>query len=240
MSRRLYLVLLITLTVGIQSLSARPMYETEELISWESEEEIIHNIRHNRYLQESIRLTRLAEENFNNADYDTSYNYAQEAILYTKLSDTFVAMALAQYRINRIVSSGLSDQYPDEINEAQDLYNASLTAWDEENWDEAIAFAHNAIELLAHIRIPGDSTLPATYTVRTWAVHRDSFWDIAGRPWVYGNPYQWRILYNANRAKLPNPNNPNLIMPGMVMDIPSIQGEVRQGEWDPNTTYIAE
>ena len=78
---------------------------------------------------------------------------------------------------------------------------------------------------------------PAQYTVRPWASSRDCFWNIAGRPWVYGDPYQWRLLYNANRAKLPNPNDPDLIEPGMVLDIPSIQGESREGLWDANKSY---
>ena len=238
MNRRFYLVLLIALLIGIQPVLARPMYETQEPLSFTSEENIIHTVSHNQYLSESIRLTRLAEESFDNADYDASYDYAQEAIYYTRLSDTFVAIAVAQYRINRVISSDLAGQYPDEINEAQTLYNASINAWDAEEWEEAFALANNAIELLAHIRLPDDGIiLPATYTVRPWNVYGDSFWNIAGRPWVYGNPYQWRLLYNANRSKLPNPNNPNLIRPGMVIDIPSIRGETREGAWDPNATY---
>jgi nucleoid-associated protein YgaU len=79
--------------------------------------------------------------------------------------------------------------------------------------------------------------LPGQYTVRPWAVSKDCFWNIAGRSWVYGDPYKWRLLYNANKAKLPDPNNPNLIEPGIVLDIPSLQGETREGPWDANKTY---
>jgi hypothetical protein len=82
-------------------------------------------------------------------------------------------------------------------------------------------------------------SLPATYTVRPWAVSKDCFWNIAGFPWVYGDPHQWRLLYNANKSKLPNPNNPNVIEPGTVLDIPSIKGEVRQGAWESGRTYEA-
>jgi nucleoid-associated protein YgaU len=54
------------------------------------------------------------------------------------------------------------------------------------------------------------------YTVR-WG---DSLWKIAANPGVYNNPYQWRRLYNANKRNLINPNNPHLILPGMVLVIP--------------------
>ncbi|MDR0496088.1 MAG: hypothetical protein LBH42_00580 [Treponema sp.] len=83
----------------------------------------------------------------------------------------------------------------------------------------------------------GVSPLPSQYTVRPWSSSRDCLWNIAGYPWVYGDPYQWRLLYNANRSKMPEPDNPNLIEPGMVLDVPSIMGEIRQGMWDPTKTY---
>jgi hypothetical protein len=79
--------------------------------------------------------------------------------------------------------------------------------------------------------------LPAQYTVRPWNTSRDCLWNIAGRPWVYGDSAQWRLLYNANKSKMPNPDNPDLIEPGMVLDIPSIRGEERQGLWDAEKTY---
>jgi nucleoid-associated protein YgaU len=79
--------------------------------------------------------------------------------------------------------------------------------------------------------------LPAQYTVRSWSVYRDCFWNIAGRPWVYGDSRKWRILYDANRTKLPEPGNPDLILPGMILDIPSIQGETRRGMWNEKTEY---
>ncbi|MDR0388160.1 MAG: LysM peptidoglycan-binding domain-containing protein, partial [Treponema sp.] len=79
--------------------------------------------------------------------------------------------------------------------------------------------------------------LPAQYTVRPWAVSRDCFWNIAGQPWAYGDSTRWRLLYEANKSRLPNPDNPDLIHPGMVLDIPGIRGEVRQGMWDPSVSY---
>ncbi|MDR1635914.1 MAG: LysM peptidoglycan-binding domain-containing protein [Treponema sp.] len=84
---------------------------------------------------------------------------------------------------------------------------------------------------------PEPVLLPAQYTVRPWSTFRDCLWNIAGRPWIYGDPTQWRLLYNANKSKMPNPDNPDLIEPGMVLDIPSIRGEERQGLWDAEKTY---
>ncbi len=83
--------------------------------------------------------------------------------------------------------------------------------------------------------VPG--VLPATYTVRSWFESKDCFWNIAGLAGVYGNPYLWTTLYNANKLKLPDPNNPDTLEPGTVLDIPSIKGEVRQGAWESGKAY---
>jgi nucleoid-associated protein YgaU len=84
---------------------------------------------------------------------------------------------------------------------------------------------------------PGGAPLPAQYTVRQWTNAKDCLWNIAGRPWAYGDPHQWRLIYNANKSRMSDPDDPNLIEPGMVLDIPSLKGETRQGMWDPDKTY---
>ena len=90
----------------------------------------------------------------------------------------------------------------------------------------------------AVLQLPdGTFPLPATYTVRSWRIYGDSLWNIAGKPWVFGNPRMWRVLFEANRSIMPDPNNPDLIEPGMVLEIPSIRGEIRQGEWVSGRTY---
>jgi len=138
--------------------------------------------------------------------------------------------------------------------ESQRLTKLAEEAYNYGDYDASAAFAEEAIryaelsdEYIARqtgitIGVPlpladGTFPLPATYTIRAWSVSHDCFWNIAGRPWVYGNPRQWRVLYNANKAKLADPNNPNVIEPGIVLDIPSLKGEVRQGAWDGNKTY---
>jgi nucleoid-associated protein YgaU len=49
----------------------------------------------------------------------------------------------------------------------------------------------------------------------------DSLWSIAASPRIYNNPYQWPRLFITNRERLADPNNPNLIEPGQVLDVPS-------------------
>jgi len=136
----------------------------------------------------------------------------------------------------------------EHLQESQRLADLAEGAYNEGDYDASAGFAEAAIrsaelsdEYIAEqtgISVKdGPLPLPASYTVRAWGVSQDCFWNIAGRPWVYGNSRQWRTLYNANKAKLPDPNNPNLIEPGIVLDIPSLKGEVREGAWDKDKTY---
>jgi nucleoid-associated protein YgaU len=210
---------------------------------------IPQEIRNNQFFLESLRLAKLAQDTYDYGDYDASTNFAQEAIRYAQLSDEYVALQLkiketndaiaaAKQRIDWAVSSGAAKQYPIEYSEATTYYEASLNLRSEEEWDEAISAANKVVDILAYIQAPdGSLPLPAQYTVRTWTSFRDCLWNIAGRSWAYGDPWQWKVLYNANKSKLPEPNNPDLIEPGMVLDIPSIKGEARQGMWDSGRTY---
>ena len=212
------------------------------------QQEIPYRIRNNHYFRESQRYAKLAEETYTIGDYDASTGFAEEAIRYALLSDEYVALqmkikaandaiAAAKSRIDWAVSSGASKQYPAEFAEAEGWYDESLEARKSEEWENAIAAAHKVINILAYIEAPNDSVLPASYVVRSWATFKDCLWNIAARPWVYGNPRQWRRLYEANKSKLPEPDNADLIEPGMVIEIPSLKGEVRRGTWDGNKTY---
>ncbi|MDR3122484.1 MAG: LysM peptidoglycan-binding domain-containing protein [Treponema sp.] len=225
------------------------------------------SLRNNRYYMESLRLTDLAQESYMLGDYDLSARYAEDALRYAQLSDEYVALQLkikeaddaiaaAKSRIDWAAQIGASGTNPDEYGAAEEAYGEAAAYREEEAWDDAIAAAGRAVDALAYLdgsapalaekpapaKAPSAAAempvaLPSQYTVRPWAVSKDCFWNIAGRSWVYGDPHKWRLLYNANKAKLANPDNPNLIEPGVVLDIPSAHDETRVGLWDATKTY---
>jgi len=81
--------------------------------------------------------------------------------------------------------------------------------------------------------VPAEPGLPRYYIVRLITDRRDCFWRIAEYDFVYGDPWQWRVLYEANKDKIPESDNPDWIEPGTILEIPSIAGEHREGTWDP-------
>lgn len=85
--------------------------------------------------------------------------------------------------------------------------------------------------------IPSDyEGLPKYYVVRTFRGEKDCLWNIAQNPLVYNDPYKWTVLYEANKSRLPDPNNPNWLEPGIILEIPSLKGEVRSGTYNPGNT----
>lgn len=52
-------------------------------------------------------------------------------------------------------------------------------------------------------------------------VSGDNLWNIAGQDSVYGNPYQWPLIYKANSDQI---NDADLIFPGQYFNIPKAMG----------------
>ena len=102
----------------------------------------------------------------------------------------------------------------------------------EESFDVSRATSTQAIELLNSIEIKtAQNALPAAYVVRDMPGNEDCFWRIAGYDFIYDDPSGWWPIYQANKQKLPQPENPDLMYPGMIMTIPEREGENRRGVW---------
>jgi len=249
MSRKLFIVLLIILFSVSQLVFSQDAQSRLELkipafnsVAYFAAEDtsIPQSIRNNEFFLESVRLTKLAQDTFDYGDYDASAGFAEEAIYYALLSDEYVADQLigeAKRLLDWADSNNIAARYPDDYNESKNYYDTSVIARFNEEWAEAIDAAINSIEILAAYESNRNPSLPSQYTVRTWISVRDCLWNIAGYTWVYGEPERWRVLYEANKSKLPNPDNPDLIEPGTIIDIPSIRGEVRRGMWESGRNY---
>ena len=215
----------------------------------EADPEIPAVIRNNRFFLESLRLSNLARLAFVNGDYLASVQFSEEAVRQASLSDEYVQMRLRRWEVDQAIGAArirltfaetinARIRFPAEYGRARTAFNEAIAYRDAEQWDDAISAANRVLAVLAFIDPDtAPRPLPAQYTVRDWHTYRDALWNIAGRPWVFNDPWQWRRLFEANRDIMPERDNPDLIHPGMVLTIPSIRGEMRQGMWDADAVY---
>jgi nucleoid-associated protein YgaU len=115
----------------------------------------------------------------------------------------------------------------------------AIAAYGRQDYPTAATKARSVLAALAMVTDEQVTPLPATYKVRLIPARRDCLWRIAEYPFIYNDPLQWPVIYEANKKTFRDPGNPNLIFPGQVLKIPSIDGETREGAWDPATTYPA-
>jgi LysM repeat protein len=200
----------------------------------------------NQYYLKSVDLNKQAKASYAEGDYDASSKYAEEAQKYAQMSDDWVALQLkiketddaikaAKSRIDWADGFNAKKFYPAQYKKAQQFYSEAKSERTNKAWDDAIASAKKVVVILAGLK--ESPVLPAQYTVQTWKGKKDCLWNIAGRPWAYNNPWMWRKLYKANKSKLPDPKNPNIIEPGTVLNLPSVKGERRQGMWKAGKNY---
>jgi nucleoid-associated protein YgaU len=254
MNRRFYLVLSIAILIGIQPVFAQQdEFAEEDIVLTEKtiDVELASDSEFDEALKTSSDIELINKNDIQTSEEKPSLpekSAAEEpALAEEDAVDTEPAIAEKTTEdTGQEIPGGIRDN--EYLRESLRLTKLAEDAYNYGDYDASASFAEAAIrsaklsdEYVAQQMGPdtkdGTSPLPASYTIRSWGVSLDCFWNIAGRPWVYGNPHLWRVLYNANKAKLPDPNNPNLIEPGIVLDIPSLKGEVRQGTWDENKTY---
>jgi len=57
------------------------------------------------------------------------------------------------------------------------------------------------------------------HSVWIWQESGDCLWNLAKK--YYGDPYKWKLIYNANKDRI---SNPNKIFPKQKLIIPAIDG----------------
>ena len=154
-------------------------------------------------------------------------------------AETEILDAIDQARnaYDKAVARNARNNYPALLAKGAGEIEASRQAFNSGDSLTASAKAESARAILEGIS--EFAPLPATYKIGMVPERKkmDNLWSIAASPFGYNDPYKWTILYNANKPTLPDPSNPDLLRPGQVIKIPSIGGELREGQWDPKKTY---
>jgi nucleoid-associated protein YgaU len=207
------------------------------------------SLENNEYYKKSVEFAGLSQSALDNGQYVEADDYARKSQEYAELSRQYIermrlayrarsAYVAAKARIDKARQMNLSRRDGDLWQEASRVFAAATMEFNAEDYAKSIPDSQQVVALLRDFEAlfsrsatdtaPG-AALAAFYEVKLNRSRRDCLWRIAGFSFVYGDPYQWRRLYEANRDTFPDPNNPNWIEPGMILKIPSIKGEVREG-----------
>ena len=198
----------------------------------------------NEAYQQMLEFERLSEEAYEAGDYNEAKRLAVESQTLKEESDAWIenegliyqsrsALDFLENRLAEAVKLGAEKNFPEEYAEGVVLYEQAYKEYhSDEDYEASQETARRGIEILSVIQfVRNTSDLPAKYTVRLLPGNTDCLWNISGYEFIYDNPWEWRTIYNANKDIMPERDNPNLIHPGMVLDIPSLEGEERGGNW---------
>lgn len=200
----------------------------------------------NEYQQKSRAYSALAQNAYDEGRYDEAVDFARIAEENAALSVQFIEKMIARAdsqnllfqahtRLTWAKEKNADKFFPVPFSGATSAVASADDYFDAEDYVNSSEQSQAALDLLSAVRevIP----LPAQWKVQKWETTRDCLWNISGNPAVYGNPLLWDELYKANKKGLKQPSNPDLLVPGMVITIPSIKGEFREGLYDPSVKY---
>lgn len=200
----------------------------------------------NEYNRLSKQYSVKAEEAFDSGNYDDSIEYSLKAKEYAEMSETYIRMMIEKAEADKQIRLAKNQKlradqmqgqqnFPMAYTAGETALSNALEAYANEDFISAATYAMKALESFSGIHKV--TPLPKYYVVRPWAETKDCYWNISGRSYVYNNPILWENLYQANKSAMRDPENPDLIYPGMKMLIPSLSGELREGDYDPKQSY---
>lgn len=217
------------------------------------------NFRDNDFQKAGAAFEKQANEALEAGDYTLASELAGKASEQYKLSREYVSqralvfraanmLTLAKDAVSGAERSSRAKEYAAEITRAKVLLAEAQSLYSAQKWEESIAKSEETIALIKTIPAPqkvvatvssGKTPLPKFYVVGPWDKTLDCYWNISKKPEVYNNPLLWSKLYEANKGRMRNPDNPNLIYPGMEIEIPPLKGEKREGTYQEGLVYEA-
>lgn len=201
------------------------------------------SLANNEYYKKSVEFANLSEQAFNGGEYDLSVEYSIKSQEYAALSKSYIAEMVLAYRARSAITAAsrrmeMANRYniKSRDNALCEEASASFASANEKfagkDYTESIEDAKHVIALLENIGpAPKQAILPEYYEVVLDVQKRDCLWRIAGYKFIYSNPLKWPVLYEENKKNFQDPGDPHLILPGQILKIPSINGEVRSGKW---------
>jgi len=194
-------------------------------------------------------LLKESESFLNKSDFAQSVEKSRAAI---EFMDKIELQNMANYKTraeeklnqakdayNKAIEKAADKLYPDKMKEAKNNLDNAVAAVETGKYKDAITYSDNVINIINQFTYGTEDgeIFPKYYVVQLNVKRRDCMWRISNFSFVYNSRNEWKTLWEANKGILKNPENPHLIFPEQVIEIPSIKGEKREGYYDPNRKY---
>ena len=171
---------------------------------------------HPDYLR-SVELRELSRAALEAGNYAESIRLSNEAIAALDRFRGNNGINLARAWLRTARERGLDVSMAERYAQALEFTDAAADALVMGNFEDSITNSDRAIAILrAMLGERGVHNLVDSYTV-VWG---DSLWRIANKPEIYDDKFAWPRLWQANRSRLRDPENPHLIFPDQVFTIP--------------------
>lgn len=207
--------------------------------------------QYRQLVEEAQRLEDQAAEALEEGEYDDAIELSVEAEEVSQQAQDYAERRVAAFRARGLLtmaeneievarSFDAEERYPDRWESANEQYRLAENQFSSERYQASADSSREVLRILDGIQpaaraldeAQAPPELPRYYVVRLIPERRDCFWRIAGYDFVYGDPTKWRVLYEANKDVIQDPDNPGLIQPGQRFRIPAIEGEQRAGVWN--------
>lgn len=179
-------------------------------------------------------------------DYNSSISNANEAINILDMLEAPIAYAKAQEALNKAKEDGYNETKMTNYNQASTTLIFAKQALDGEDFSNSLFNSKLVIEMVNAMYNGADYNqettivettgvlFPKYYKVQYRKVGTDSLWKIASYDFIYGDGNLWKKIYEANKDKI---KDPNIIINGQILLIPSLKCETRDGTYDSNNEY---
>lgn len=201
-------------------------------------------------VNEAERLTKKAKNLMDNGEYNKSIEASKEARKVLEFIDKMIPVVkklnLLEHQINVAKQANVKEHAPKLFAEANKSY---LTAYDllkknddiegsEKEADRGIKLIQDAMaksqeainkkrKISKVVKVQKKIDNLSYYVVKLDLKKRDSLWSIAEKKEIYGDPWKWIVIYDANQDQI---DDPNLIYPEQKLVIPPVPSKKKLAE----------
>ncbi len=170
---------------------------------------------------------------------ETEKASVENSFKYDQRKEAQELLEIAKKELIKELKTGAGKYYKKELKKINEFIQFASDNFKNEKYPESISISKQAIEMINtfdynNLKL---EIFPRYYKVQDYSETKDCLWKIAEEKFVYNDPLKWIVLFDENKKRLINPDDPNVILKWKLIEIPSLNGEIREGIYNPKNKY---